>query len=82
MNMYIYIYTSKCIYIYICIYIYVCIYISCLFKICFRQCQWDASCRACREPSNALVKSDCCLTYVETLPFPFRNAPAPVTASL
>ena len=46
----------------------------------FRQGQWDASCRARRELSNALVKSDFRLTDVEMWTFPFRNASAPVTA--
>ena len=46
----------------------------------FRQCQWDTSCRARRELSNAIVKSDFRLTDVEIWPFQFRNGPASVTS--
>ena len=68
-----YIYTKKYIYIYIYIYVYI---YTCQFLVnydVFRQCQWDASCRARRELSNALVKSDFCLTVVEIWAFPFRK---------
>ena len=46
----------------------------------FRQCQWEASCRSRRELSNAIVKSDFRKAGVEIWPFPFRNAPTPVTS--
>ena len=66
--------------IYIYIYIYVYIYHFVLKYNVFRQCQWEASCRSRRELSNAIVKSDFRKAGVEIWPFPFRNAPAPVTA--
>ena len=70
------------VYICICIRIYIYIYHSFVKYYVFRQCQWDASCRSRRDLSNALVRSDIRLTYVEIWPFPFRNAPASVTSLL
>ena len=64
-------------------YIQVCVYIYTLFFVrydVFGQCQWDSSCRGRRELSKAVAKHDCRLTDVEMWPFPFPNAPAPITA--
>ena len=62
------------------VYIYIYIYHFFVKYHVFRQCQWDTSCRSRRELSNAIVKRDFRKAGVEIWPFPFRNAPTPVTS--